>query len=60
MKLRNNDVVLVDAELAALADEKHRLSQQSIVKWQDFWYDTALRRPLIVRHIQRAYFGLAY
>jgi hypothetical protein len=48
MKLRENDVALVEAELETLENEQHLLSQQSKVKWSDFWNDKSLFRPLIV------------
>ena len=48
MKLRENDVALVEAELETLENEKHMISQQAKVKWSDFWNDKSLFRPLIV------------
>ena len=48
MKLRENDVALVEAELETLENEKYMLSQQAKVKWSDFWNDKSLFRPLIV------------
>jgi hypothetical protein len=48
MKLRNNDAILVDAELENLEKEKYVLSQQAKVKWSDFWNEKSLFRPLIV------------
>jgi len=48
MKLRENDVALVEAELETLENEMYMLSQQAKVKWSDFWNDKSLFRPLIV------------
>ena len=48
MKLRENDVALVEAELETLENEKYMLSQQAKLKWSDFWNDKSLLRPLIV------------
>lgn len=48
MKLRSNNNRLVENEIAALADEQLKLSQQVKVKWSDFVSKVSLRRPLIV------------
>ena len=48
MKLRQNDVTLVEAELESLENEKFLLSQQAKVKWSDFWNEKSLFRPLVV------------
>jgi hypothetical protein len=48
MKLRSSNNRLVDNEIAELADEQLKQSQQVKVKWSDFVTKVSLRRPLIV------------
>ena len=40
--------MLVESEIKELEEEKERLSQQTKVKWSEFWTRKTLRRPLIV------------
>jgi len=48
LRLRNYDEDQVEQELNEFEEEKQRLSQLAKVKWLDFVYVKALRRPLIV------------
>ena len=48
MKIRNNDENQVEAELNKLSVEKYNLSLLPTIKWSDFVFSRALRRPLIV------------
>ena len=48
LKLRNSDQSIVQVELKNLAEEKQQLLQQVKIKWSDFLYVRALRRPLLV------------
>ena len=48
LKLRNHDEEQVESELNDLEQEKFRLQQLAEIRWLDFIYVRALRRPLIV------------
>ena len=48
LKLRNHDEEQVEIELNDLEQEKFQLQQLAEIRWLDFIYVRALRRPLIV------------
>ena len=48
MKIRDNNLAQVEAELNKLSIEKINMSKLTNIKWSDFLFVQALRRPLIV------------